>query len=809
MRILILLLLSSISFAQNHLPCLQESEYKSNWTFLGPKNPESKLADQHAGVITSISVNPNDTNEIYIGTMTSGLFHSTNRGKSWTCLTDNFMYPVLGVSDIHVNYTVTPHSIFIATGSSNTWYDAPNFGILYSSNNGLSWSEAQIQDNKTFFSIEIKKIIEGKNGSPWYAYGLKEILRSKDKGLSWEIIYSPDKYPELFYNKEFQIISMEISDDEHQLFFTTRANPIFNSDQTKILLESEFIEIKDCHKSITSSQFIKHTQELKNLYENKISNPTYALKLSRDQENTLWVDRTFVNTREHAIYNYEIETNQLIKINTPNNKYLPEDIYWRKGLIQHKTNPAIQYFCGNLFYKSIDSGNTFQPMYGYSYGYDNVPHADIRSILITHFSKSSLDDEIYLGTDGGLSYSSDGGRTFRNLNGTSLQITQFFGVGSSPFSGAISAGSQDNSIMTYLPTSKEWVHDVRGDGYDVEYSKALPGEAFGQYNSRYMMRTLNDKAPFDVNAFIEPKEAASNKKTIVTHKNGNCYFAEFQFHILRKGTTTWEHYPTGSPHPSLAFAVSESDANIVYLSGYWNKLFKSIDGGKTFKDISSNVKIGDRVLSDTRIHAICISPTNPEKVWISLGYFGDYYNPCNTSERVLYSPDGGTSWINFTEGLPAYYVTDIVYLDGSDDALMASTFEGIFFRKSLTDTWKLFSTDFPKTIVTELNINYCRGKLIAATYGRGLWETDLPSINYSNPIVIKKNTVFETSLPTEAMPISTDIVIKKNKTLTINCAVHIAKGKSIWLKNINQLVLGTNGRILTECGEKWNGIKIK
>jgi hypothetical protein len=108
-----------------------------------------------------------------------------------------------------------------------------------------------------------------------------------------------------------------------------------------------------------------------------------------------------------------------------------------------------------------------------------------------------------------------------------------------------------------------------------------------------------------------------------------------------------------------------------------------------------------------------------------------------------------------------------------------------------------------------LNINYCRGKLIAATYGRGLWETDLPSINYSNPIVIKKNTVFETSLPTEAMPISTDIIIKKNKTLTINCAVHMAKGKSIWLKNINQLVLGTNGRILNECGEKWNDIKIK
>jgi hypothetical protein len=37
----------------------------------------------------------------------------------------------------------------------------------------------------------------------------------------------------------------------------------------------------------------------------------------------------------------------------------------------------------------------------------------------------------------------------------------------------------------------------------------------------------------------------------------------------------------------------------------------------------------------------------------------------------------------------------------------------------------------------------------------------------------------------------------------------MAKGKSISLKNKNQLIFGTNGRILNECGEKWNGIQIK
>jgi hypothetical protein len=105
-------------------------------------------------------------------------------------------------------------------------------------------------------------------------------------------------------------------------------------------------------------------------------------------------------------------------------------------------------------------------------------------------------DYIYLGTDGGLSFSNNGGKSFVNLNGESLPITQFYGMGVSPFTGSISAGSQDNSIMSYLPKEKKWIVAIRGDGYDVEYDKLRPNIAYGQYNSRAMMMTKNDVAPF-------------------------------------------------------------------------------------------------------------------------------------------------------------------------------------------------------------------------------------------------------------------------------------------------------------------------
>ena len=44
--------------------------------------------------------------------------------------------------------------------------------------------------------------------------------------------------------------------------------------------------------------------------------------------------------------------------------------------------------------------------------------------------------------------------------------------------------------------------------------------------------------------------------------------------------------------------------------------------------------------------------------------------------------------------------------------------------KPVTD-WQPFCAGLPNVQVTDLEINYCAGKLRAGTWGRGLWESDL------------------------------------------------------------------------------------
>jgi len=72
-----------------------------------------------------------------------------------------------------------------------------------------------------------------------------------------------------------------------------------------------------------------------------------------------------------------------------------------------------------------------------------------------------------------------------------------------------------------------------------------------------------------------------------------------------------------------------------------------------------------------------------------------------------------------------------VYENNSDDGLYIGTDIGVFYRDSTMTDWIPFMTGLPNVPVQELEIHYGTGKIRAATFGRGLWESDLYGINTS------------------------------------------------------------------------------
>ena len=78
----------------------------------------------------------------------------------------------------------------------------------------------------------------------------------------------------------------------------------------------------------------------------------------------------------------------------------------------------------------------------------------------------------------------------------------------------------------------------------------------------------------------------------------------------------------------------------------------------------------------------------------------------------------------------------MLFRSNNSDGLYIGTDVGVYFRNSTMADWIPYNTGMPNVIVNELEISYNNNKLWAATFGRGLWNSDLycPTIQQISPI---------------------------------------------------------------------------
>lgn len=793
--LLYLLFLCELLSAQVHLPCTRFYTDQPVWTYLGPVNDSASSGTQRFGASKSLSVNPSDSNEIFLGSYSSGLFHTIDRGQNWECLTDQFPLAVNGVGDLIIEYDKKPYRITLATGVTANWYDLAHVGILQSEDGGKSWKARIPKGLETFTFDMVKRFALSADSSVWYAYGDKDILRSEDRGQTWDILFSTSLFPDFFYNNDYNIQSLQVLDDAHKILFST-ASPEHRNAAGELIREPEvlFWNTKAEKAPEKSGHLFPHPE-----HRSEYTASRCIKLIPIDQSHRYFIVHRNYNESPIQAY-YWLDANKKTvyrKLETEGGLY--ENTFWMHGIQVNAKNPAIQYYGGTVLYKSTDSGKHFTALYSYGTGLHHEPHPDIRSFCISHSTPDGEGDELYLATDGGISFCSQGGHKIVNISGLNLPITEFHGVGVSPFSSVISAGAQDNSIMSYIPGENRWITDIKGDGYDVEYSETIPGLAYGQYNAYQLSATHNDVAPFMKNTGISHRPRTLNKRSLYTHPNGTVYVTNLDLEILFPGQKPWFLNRTGFEHAILSLGICREDPSVVYASQAWSGLFKSTDSGKHFTDLSSKLKLGEGFYGNTRIHAICVDPADAQRVWIALGYLGDHLNPCKQTPRVLFTENGGESWIDASQGLPVFYLADIRYLEGSDDVLMACSQDGIYIKTGMSAPWLKYGSNFPKVLVSEIIPDYCRNKLIAATFGRGLWEAPLPDIP-RKPIRIRK-TVTWRAPSGQAIYLNRDLDLGRRGKVILECPVYLSGLKKIRLYKNSQIEYRLLGEFIYGCSE--------
>ncbi|MCK6612411.1 MAG: hypothetical protein L6Q78_15385 [Bacteroidia bacterium] len=461
-------------------------------------------------------------------------------------------------------------------------------------------------------------------------------------------------------------------------------------------------------------------------------------------------------------------------------------------------------------------------------------HADIRSIVEFHGNGVEGVHKIFLGHDGGISKSNLGTgigwannlqtSNWNNINGD-LELSQAFGFDIFPQTGEPIIGLQDNGTQKF--TGSKWLVKAGGDGATVKVSKSNPNFVYGQVNNFFMKmpNCINDLNP-TYNCYQEislPKKQFQNMPMELDPVDDkNLWVAQTKLYKYdHTGKTIG--FPSNSIYLSgdnniknddiRTFDISKSNPNIIFVGindpawshlPYTKRIYKSTNGGSSFIDITGNVIINnEEVFRKGSPTSIIINPANPDIIYVSINqYIPDDSNPNQGKFRVIKSSDGGNTWVDMSTGLSQFPVTCLVFQEGTDEVLYAGTDLGIYRWNKQQQKWDCYSNGLPKVIITNLEIDYCRNKLLCSTWGRGIWKTDLKVEDE-----IFEITQSQTWGASTFHNFNTNITVKSGVTLTINGNVTFSKDNWLQIEPGAKVIID-GGKIYNSCNENWEGIHV-
>lgn len=657
-------------------------ERLANWTFLGPQIIPG--GGGGSGRVNCMAFDPINPGKIYIGAASGGLWKSTDDGNTWSSNTD--LLPALSISEIVIN-PLNTNIMYISTGDKyGFWGGMPGFfggnysaGLMKSIDGGVSWNPSGLNYTQAQGSLIQRVIINPLNPDVLIVATNTGIYRSNDAANTLTNVQAGD-----FYDLEFNTANPDI-------VFASSSGGLYRSNDggiTWFLLSATF-----CAGERTS---IEVTPANSNVIYLWCSNGDFCK-----------------STDCGASWNYGSSPSVLVT-----------DLdYYGKAFAVSPLDENVIYSGGVIIAKSTDGGSTWNiNSVWYPWNATNYVHADNHLITFLPGGDGSV---IFSCNDGGLFKTLDGGNIWYDLS-NGLDIKQYYRIGCSALDpNLIYGGAQDNGTdRLYGPYSD---NVFKGDGMEclIDYT-----DSYVVYASVYegnFIKSTDGGTTFPYNITPSGVTGAWVTPMVMHPTNPQILFAGYQdVYKSTDGGNSWNTISTNIDGGTTlnSVTVSASNPDYIYVASFGN-IFRTVNGGTSWNTITQNLPV-----NTVGITGIAINSTNPDNVWVTLSGY-------STGDKVFKTADGGSTWINCSGMLPNIPVNCIVYQNGSNDIIYIGTDFGVYYKDATMNDWVYYNDGLPNVIINELEIQYSAGKLRAATYGRGLWESDLSSIttiNQSNNI---------------------------------------------------------------------------
>lgn len=832
--------------------CAAMSPYTPNWKCIGPyNNYYGSGVQDHAGRINCVWANPNNIAHMRAGANSGGLWETRDTGHTWRCITDRVTTGAYGtqipgtvavsamaVSPLDTNEIHLRLSTIATSGKSNGY----DMGIIHSFDGGQHWYHDAVF-RSILDPLAFPDFLEGATVGMKFVPGSSKIYSIKNNKIFFNdgtgiwSIKSPGsgtdikRVTDIEYSRTTPNVALFSADDHDQELHVYSYNYVTDDwAEYDVVVPSphdtvnwDYISDMSVSTGDTVFMLLHGTGSVEHGYLVKMPLSTGVVYfLEMDPQNTVPVVQPF----------------QYIEVSPNNTRVL------------YCTNHDGQ----NNFFKSTNFGETFFDVKGST-------HADGRDIQI-YAPASYLDDngDFLIGaTDGGVEIKKSGELDFRSITGDSLCVQEFYGLALCDVDdGIIHGGTHDNGGFTFIQNrSPQWKKETTlgGDNYLSAFARKGVKTVYTEQNFPELRAASISGSSVSFPTLNHPNDAVSGsfsplnnyQRPICFDENNKAYIGYRG--VWKKGLSdaSWEAaffdvHPILRPNnPMVSDIVIADNSNLdtVYVAyrgaGDWALSTSHTFNKKLFRSFYASTftpgweQIMPRSLGVARINDIEVAHDNAARMWVAFGnilYTATTIDPDDMTDRVLYTTDYGTTWIDVSKGLPNFPVNKIIVDKANRNILYAATDIGVYrcdfstldpatfynphpsdltyFRTSSVE-WKCFNSGMPACIVVDIDINYCSRKLRAATYGRGIWETTIPNdgTDQADEIVISSNTTW-----------NKDRIVYGNVRIKPGSTLRISRTK-IYMPHNGVIRVEPGGRLIVDSstltnscdGSMWGGIQ--
>ena len=736
---------------------IESQEFTTKW--LEEIGPRSIGPGGMSGRITAIDVVLSDTDVMYAGTASGGLWKSSSAGITWEPIFDNQITASIGAVAVQQS---NPDVIWVGTGEGNPRNSLNGgYGVFKSIDGGKSWKSMGLEKTRHIERVLIDPsnpnvVYVGAIGSPWGEHAERGVYKTTNGGKSWRKI--------LFVNNKTGIGDL-VMDPE---------NP------------NKLIAAMWEHKR--DPWFFKSGGPGSGLYISYDGGENWSKRTEKDglpkgelgrigiaiAKNKTNIIYALIESKKNALYKSEDGGFKWKKIN--DKRGIGNRPFYYSDIEVDPENENRVYSIFTYVNVSQDGGKNFSQLMP-AYGVDNGVHPDHHAWWIHPEDGSFMID----GNDGGLNITRDGGKTWRFVG--NIPVAQFYHISvDNEFPYNVYGGMQDNGSWrgpsyvwkTQGIRNSYWQEIAFGDGFDVvpDLDDSRYGYAMSQqgYVSRYDWITGNNYIVRPTH--VDPKiNLRFNWNAAIGQDpfdNSTVYFGSQFVHKSTDKGLTWNtispDLTTNDPEKQkqsesggltldatgaenhctlLVIEPSSIEKDMLWVASDDGRVHFTTDGGINWTDVSKNIKGLPKGSWITQIKA-----SNKNK--------GEALLVANDYRRFNYTPyayrtkNYGKNWERIVdENDVKNFTYSIVEDPVNSNLLFLGTDDGLYISLDAGKKWEKFESKiFPTVPVKDLIIHPRENDLIIGTFGRAAWVLDdirpLRKIASSVEIINDKSiTLFE------------------------------------------------------------------